>query len=171
MSKQTQLFVMDPKGIQKFNPIPWATTNFISQIKQLNKVEQIGSSVYGKTWSDLLLRALGENQLLFDAFDQTKLTTAFSEYNDLSKQFEAVSKAIKNRIVRGVDRDVFYVETGNFDTHADMNTLLGSRAMAINEAFGSFVAEMKAQGRWDDVVVVFVSEFARTLVPNTSGGR
>jgi uncharacterized protein (DUF1501 family) len=30
---------------------------------------------------------------------------------------------------------------------------------------------MKSQARWDDVVLVFVSEFARTLTPNTSRGR
>jgi uncharacterized protein (DUF1501 family) len=162
---------MDPRGIKKFNPIPWAPKQIIGQIKQLNKIEQFGSSVYGKTWSDLLLRALGENQLLFDAFNGTNLKTVFSQENDLSRQFEGVSKVIKNRFTRGVDRDVFYVETGNFDTHASMNSVLHDRVIAINEAFGSFVMEMKSQGRWDDLVVVFVSEFARTLVPNSSGGR
>ena len=73
--------------------------------------------------------------------------------------------------VRGVDRDVFYVEQDGFDTHANMQSVLNDRVDEINDALGSFVVEMKAQGRWNDVVVVFVSEFARTLIPNTSSGR
>jgi len=161
--------VVDPYGIEKVNPIPWAS-DIVGPMKRLNKVEKVGSSIYGETWSDLLLRALGENQLLYDAFTQTTLSASFSWSNYLSLQFEAISKLIKNKGVRGVDRDVFYVETGGFDTHSDMISALNDRAIEINDSLGSFVAEMKAQGRWNDVVVVYVSEFARTLIPNTSSG-
>ena len=117
VSKLTPLFVVDPYGIEKINPIPWAS-DIVGSIKHLNKVEKLGSSIYGGTWSDLLLRALGENQLLYDAFTSTTLNATFSKYSDLSLQFEAVSKLIKNKDVRGVevDRDVFFVETGGFDT-------------------------------------------------------
>ena len=170
MSKLTPLFVVDPYGIEKVNPIPWAS-DVVGPIKRLNKLEKIGSSIYGETWSDLLLRALGENQLLYDAFTQTTLNASFTDSNYLSIQFEAVSKLIKNKNVRGIDRDVFYVETGGFDTHSNMISELDNRATEINDALGSFVMEMNAQGRWNDVVVVFVSEFARTLIPNTSSGR
>jgi hypothetical protein len=162
--------VVDPYGIEKINPIPWAK-DIIGSIKRLNKVERIGSSIYGETWSDMLLRALGENQLLYDAFTEYSLNATFNEYNYLSLQFEAVSKLIKSRNVRGVDRDIFYVETGGFDTHANMISEFAYLGDKINDALGSFVTEMKAQGRWNDVVLVFVSEFARTLIPNTSSGR
>lgn len=160
---------MDPYGIEKVNPNPNAT-DIIGSMKDLNKLEKVGSSIYGKTWSDLLFRALGENQLLYDAFTNTILNVTFSDV-ELSLQFEAVSKLIKNKNIRGVDRDVFSIELDAFDTHSDMVSILGNRATEINDALGSFVAEMKAQGRWNDVVVVFVSEFARTLIPNTSSGR
>jgi uncharacterized protein (DUF1501 family) len=126
--------------------------------------------MFGKTWSDQLFRALGENQLLYDAFTTTNLNTAFPD-TGLSIQFEAISKMIKSKNARGVDREVFYVDWGGFDTHADMLTALNDRAVEMNDALGSFVTEMKAQGRWNDVVVLFVSEFARTLIPNTSSGR
>ena len=169
MSKFTPLVVVDPHGIEKVNPIPW-TSDIVGSIKRLNKVEKIGSNMYGETWSDLLHRALGENQLLSDAFTKTTLSSKFSD-SYLSLEFEAVSKLIKNKDVRGVDRDVFYVERGGFDTHADMVSILSNQANEVNDALGSFVAEMKAQDRWNDVVIVLVSEFARTLIPNTSSGR
>ena len=40
----------------------------------------------------------------------------------------------------------------------------------MNTALQEFTAEIKAQGAWDDVTIVMVSEFARTLVGNTGAG-
>jgi uncharacterized protein (DUF1501 family) len=160
---------VEPNSIEKFNPMPWAV-NIDPLIKKMNKREKLGSNIYGRTWSDQLFRALGENQLLYDAFTNTNLDTNFPA-TDLSLQFQTISKLIKTKTTRGVDRDAFYVEIGGFDTHSDMIDVLNRKAIVINEAFHSFVSEMKAQGRWNDVVVLFVSEFARTLIPNTSKGR
>ena len=36
----------------------------------------------------------------------------------------------------------------------------------IDTALSAFVAEMKAQGRWEDVTVVSTSEFGRTITSN-----
>ncbi len=54
---------------------------------------------------------------------------------------------------------------------SDFITALAGRMTQINGAMASFATEMKNQGHWDDVVVVFISEFALTLTPNTSQGR
>ena len=170
VSKSTPLLVVDPYGMAKVNPIPWAS-DITGTMKSLNMVEKIGSSFYGKTWSDDLFRALGENQLLYDAFTKTALTAKFPQSSYLSLEFETVSKLIKNKGIRGVDRDVFYVKTSGFDTHTNMISTLADRMTELNDALDPFVMEMKAQGRWDEVVLVFVSEFARTLIPNTSSGR
>ena len=40
----------------------------------------------------------------------------------------------------------------------------------MNAGLSSFTSEMKAQGAWDDVTIVMVSEFARTLPGNTGAG-
>lgn len=40
----------------------------------------------------------------------------------------------------------------------------------MNVGLNSFTSEMKAQGAWDDVTIVMVSEFARTLPGNTGAG-
>jgi cullin-associated NEDD8-dissociated protein 1 len=39
----------------------------------------------------------------------------------------------------------------------------------VDSALGSFMTEMKEQGRWGDVVVISVSDFARTLTSNGRG--
>ena len=40
----------------------------------------------------------------------------------------------------------------------------------LDGGFGGFVDEMKSQCRWEDVTVVMVSEFARTLTEHTIFG-
>lgn len=46
-----------------------------------------------------------------------------------------------------------------------------NRAMDLNESIQSFIDEIKIQGLWNDVTVVAVTEFARTLTENTGSGR
>ena len=73
------------------------------------------------------------------------------------RQLAQVAKVIKSRDVLGAERDGFFVEIGGFDTHSKFFDTLSSKFTEINDALESFVAEMKAQGVWDDVVVIQVS--------------
>ena len=74
------------------------------------------SPMFSETWSDALIKSLSTNKALKGELDQVTLSTTFgSSY--LSRQLETVAKLIKTRSNRGADVDVFYVETGGFDTH------------------------------------------------------
>jgi uncharacterized protein (DUF1501 family) len=169
VSKLSPLFVIDPYNYEKVNPIPWAD-DILGHIKVLNNANRLGGNLFGDAWSSLLVRSLNENKLLYDAITNTKLNTEFPD-RWLAQQMEVVAKMIKTKNVRGSDRDIFFVDLGGFDTHSNMVEALAERMTEINEAVGAFATEMKSQSRWNDVVLVFVSEFARTLTPNTSRGR
>ena len=67
----------------------------------------------------------------------------------------------------GTERGVFLTKTGGWDTHNTFD--LAPRFTPINDALKSFKSEMQAQGIWDDVVVVTVSDFGRTLTSNGLG--
>ena len=69
----------------------------------------------------------------------------------------------------GSNRDVFFVELIGFDTHSDMDATLSGLLGDVNDALGSFVAEMKAQGTWGNVTIVSASDFGRTLTSNGLG--
>ena len=47
---------------------------------------------------------------------------------------------------------------------------VGPRFGDVNDALQQFVAELKAQGIFDNVVIVTHSDFARTLTPNSNAG-
>merc|ERR1712038_477862 len=128
-----------------------------------------GSSLYGEMWSHQLYRALGESELLTDAMNSVSLSSTFPN-SDLGRQLEHVSKLIKTRDIRGVDHDILYASIGGFDTHANIATYLSERTNTMNEALQAFTDELKSQEVWNDVTTVFISEFSRTLVPNTGAG-
>ncbi|MEM8956045.1 MAG: DUF1501 domain-containing protein [Verrucomicrobiota bacterium] len=84
---------------------------------------------------------------------------------------------VASLIYGGMDTQVYYVSQGGYDTHADQRDGLGASSGThanllgmLDEAIGAFVAEMKAQGNWDRVLVVTVSEFGRKVIENGSFG-
>ena len=62
-----------------------------------------------------------------------------------------------------------YAETGGFDTHAGERAALASRLVEVNGALTAFANCMKAMNRWNDVVVVTMTEFARTMENSSQG--
>lgn len=85
-------------------------------------------------------------------------------------------KDIASLIYGGLSTRIYYVNQGGYDTHNNQildganvgnhATLLGR----LNAAIGAFVAEMKAQGNWDRVLLFTFSEFGRKLIENGSNG-
>lgn len=118
----------------------------------------------------ILVQGIGENELLFDALDSATLQQTFTDDNYLSQQFATVAKMIKTRDVRGTDRDIFYVEQTGFDTHGDLLLFFDGLTTTLNQGIDEFKKEMDYQGHWNDVTIVMVSEFARTLLENSGAG-
>ena len=169
-SVSSPTIVVDSSGYQKFNPTSTLTTGVSDKLKELNKASSIRSSMFGETWSNLLFQALGENELMYEELSNIYLNATFPE-TDLGSQLGAVAKVMKTKDIRGTDRDVFNVKIGGFDLHSQIEAPLIERLTTINDALEAFVIEMRDhQEIWDDVVVVVVSEFARTLMGNTGNG-
>merc|ERR1711865_1176733 len=57
-----------------------------------------------------------------------------------------------------------------FDTHEDVDGQELKRLMTdVDQSLKVFVAELKAQGLWENVTIVTVSDFGRTLSSNGRG--
>lgn len=164
------VFTIDPSGVSTFNPIPW-NTDIEDTVKKMNDATTSNSGLFAETWSRMLYQSLGENELLQEAMDPStaSLGTAFPK-TGLGRQMEAVARLIKTKDVRGTDTDAFYVSLGGFDTHSNVKEDLAVLTLELDNAMEKFEMEMKKQNKWDNVVVVMVSEFARTLTPNSGQG-
>jgi uncharacterized protein (DUF1501 family) len=160
--------ILNRNGVALFNEKP-STSNMLVTIKELNRDVTPESGVFSDLWADHLTSALATNQKLYDTLSAVTTDTPFPN-EQLSLQLEVVAKMIKARDGRGVDGDLFYCTKGGFDTHT--NTLMNTDKLfgELDAAYGAFRQEMMAMGIWDQVVLINVSEFARTLNVNGNAG-
>ena len=87
----------------------------------------------------------------------------------IGRNFRDAAKIIKdmaNRNDRG--STIIYLEAGGFDTHTNQLATLGPRLEPIFNAVATFVQDMKAFGKWNDVVINAYSEFGRTIPERVS---
>ncbi|HZW71175.1 MAG TPA: DUF1501 domain-containing protein [Hanamia sp.] len=79
-------------------------------------------------------------------------------------------KTISSLILSDINTKVYYVSLGSFDTHINQENQQKRLFAELNEAIQSFVADLKANHRFDDVAIMTFSEFGRRVSQNASGG-
>lgn len=111
-------------------------------------------------------------RLIRDTYVNNSLNFPFGNSN-LDHQFEITARLIKG----GLNTRIYMVELGGFDTHDTQvdtsDTTQGAHAnllRQLNNSIGTFMQNMDAIGRSDDVLVMTYSEFGRTIVSNGSNG-
>lgn len=115
------------------------------------------SNVFANTHTELLNHSITSTSLAAEQLLASNLTRAFPA-TTLGLQLTQVAKVIKARDVVGAERDAFFVRVGGFDSHDDLFDTTDAKFAEVNEAVAAFVAEMKADGAWDDVLLVQASE-------------
>jgi uncharacterized protein (DUF1501 family) len=97
------------------------------------------------------------------------LQTVFPQ-SGLGGQFQQVAQIMKVRTVLGMNRQIFFVSQGGYDTHTSQLpqhvNLLGDLAASM-AAFYNALGELGLQ---DQVVTFTESEFGRTFQPSGGGG-
>jgi uncharacterized protein (DUF1501 family) len=89
----------------------------------------------------------------------------------IGRQLKQVARLIKKRDDLTINRQVFYVQIGGFDTHTNElpqhTTLFGQ----FSQAMRAFYDEMVVQGLSNDVTTFTLSDFGRTMTPSGSGAQ
>ncbi len=160
--------ILNRNGVTQFNENP-SSEDMMLTIKELNADVAPESGAFSDLWADHLTDALVNNQRLFDTLSTKTTQTSFPNEH-LSRQLEVVAKMIDSRTERGVDGDVFYASKGGFDTHSETNMRTDVLFGELDAAYGAFRQEMEAKGIWNQVTLITVSDFARTLNPNGNHG-
>lgn len=114
--------------------------------------------------NELFRQAVGANNL-----DEEEDIEDESEGNALERQLQSVARVIKAKDQLQVNRQVFVVTMGGFDTHSNQATDLPALQQAIDRALSSFYQEMETAGMSDKVTLFTASEFGRTLAINDDG--
>jgi len=71
---------------------------------------------------------------------------------------------------RGVNREAFFVELGGFDTHSSVIPSLDDKLPTVDEAIDGFYNGLNEMNMLDKVTTIIISEFGRTISPNTNDG-
>ncbi len=88
----------------------------------------------------------------------------------LAEQLYQVAKLIENRGVVGGNRHVYVVSIDGFDTHGDQLARQAENFDELGPALAAFQAAMAQLGVENEVTTFTLSDFGRTLKPNSSGG-
>jgi uncharacterized protein (DUF1501 family) len=148
----------------------------------------LGSSIFSENYLDSLVDVDGVPQSLFGAdvvnimknsLDlNSRLDSALSEPGDptvtfpassLGSQLSIVARIIARRSALGVNRQVFFVSTGGYDTHADQSSQLPGLQADLAGSMRAFHDAMVELGISNEVTAFTASDFGRTLTPNSSG--
>jgi uncharacterized protein (DUF1501 family) len=100
------------------------------------------------------------------------LTTVFPD-TDLGNQLRQVAKVMKLNLTSpelSLNRQIFYVETGGYDTHQDQATDQADRLIELSQAMAAFYAATVELGIPNRVVTFTLSDFGRTLEPSGDTG-
>ena len=161
-------FILSRGGVTNFNADASVDT-MDSLIASLNKATTSESGVFSELWSSKLLKSISDNTQLYNTLADLETEISFPD-SHLGRQLEMVAKMIDSREARGADADVYFLQTGGWDTHSDVEDNLNALFENVDASFKAFSDEMKVKGIWDGITVIQTSDFARTLGPNTGRG-
>ena len=118
---------------------------------------------------DYLYKTMSETLSSADyIFQQSKLHPTQATYptTELGKNLKTISSLIHSDI----NTKVYYVSLGSFDTHVNQEAQQRRLFTELNDAVKAFTDDMKANGRFDDVLLMSFSEFGRRVSQNASNG-
>lgn len=105
------------------------------------------------------------------ALGSSQDTTVLFPNTSIGRQLRQVARLIRSRDGLNINRQIFYVQIGGFDTHTNQLNNQANLITQVSQAVRSFWDELGAapENIRDKVVLFTLSDFGRTLNPAGSG--
>ncbi len=136
---------------------------------------RFSDSALGETYSDLLERSYAEARrasidaaITFNSAIANTLTTVFPS-TSLGNQLKMVARIIGARQTLGRSRQIFFINAGGWDHHADLLTNQNNMLPTVSQAFKAFYDATVELGVANRVTTFTTSDFSRTLTSNGTG--
>lgn len=148
------------------NPAGFTNTGGPARLTAFNALRQLDlSSNYIAAASHVTDLAIQANSALQTSQEVTEVFPNTS----IGRQMKQVARLIKKRLDLNVNRQVFYVQIGGFDTHTNQLPNHVTLFTQFSQAMRAFYNEMVIQGVSNDVTTFSLSDFGRTMNPAGSG--
>ncbi len=120
--------------------------------------------------ADILSRSKNVTQQMEETFDNFTQADWEPDYrNKLERQLHLVTRLIEARESLGMERQLFFVRMGGWDTHSNQNERMPLLMNELNSALGNFRSALSALKLSDSVTTFTASDFGRTLTSNGNG--
>lgn len=155
----------DVKGLALKDPKKLAALSQDKFLRDLIKSE----ASHEETPVDYLYKTMAETISSANyIFQKSRLHPASAPYP--STEIGQRLKTIASLIFSDINTRIYYVSLGSFDTHVNQEAQQSRLFTEMNAAVSAFVKNLKANGRFEDVLLMSFSEFGRRLKQNASGG-
>jgi uncharacterized protein (DUF1501 family) len=98
------------------------------------------------------------------------LATVFPANNGLANQLKQVAQIISARSALGLQRQIFFVSIGGFDTHSDQLNAHNNLYTQLSQAMNAFYQATVEIGAASQVTSFTLSDFSRTYAPDSTSG-
>ena len=166
---ETIAYVMGPQGPEQFQGFG-DTPPFQQQQEAFQRIiEATYNSVYERAFAEAQRRATASAELVSDAIAQAPVRNTQFPASQLGQQLSTVAKLIDARASLGMQRQIFFVATGGFDSHDNQNEDQPGLLGGVSEAMTAFYDATAEMGVADQVTSFTQSDFGRTLTSNGDG--
>ena len=126
-------------------------------------------SIYERGFVDVQRRAVAAADLVGSALDNAPMLNTVFPASELGDQLSTVARLIAVRDQLDMQRQIFFVATGGFDSHDDQLLNQPGLLGGISEAMAAFYNATVELGVSDMVTSFTQSDFGRTLTSNGDG--
>lgn len=168
---ETVAYVMGPGGPVPFEGFSLDPSDIGFQQREAftRVLEAQYGSIYARGFADVQRRAIAAADTVTSAIDAAPvLSTVFPE-SQLGIQLNTVARLIAVRDQLGMQRQVFFVAAGGFDSHDNQNEDQPDLLGGVSESIKAFYDATVELGVAESITTFTQSDFGRTLTSNGDG--
>lgn len=127
------------------------------------------TSVLERAYADAASRSITNYRIIDAALGEPPEWTTPFPTGSISKQLQMVARLIGARAALGMNRQVFFVGAGNYDSHTGQLEDQASNLSEVSQALKAFHGASVQLGVGDGVTAFTASDFGRSLAVNSDG--
>ncbi|MDH3619296.1 MAG: DUF1501 domain-containing protein [Gammaproteobacteria bacterium] len=168
---ETVAYVMGPNGPLQFEGFSTTPGELLNEQRlAFNRVVDAQyDTIYERGFAAVQRRAIDAADTVTTAIDNAPVLNTVFPASQLGTQLATVARLIAVRDELQMQRQIFFVATGGFDSHDDQNLNQPGLLGGISEAISAFHAATAELNIADSVTTFTQSDFGRTLTSNGDG--
>lgn len=170
-AEETIAYVMGQTGPLPFEGFSNDPNNILydQELAFQRVVEAQYGSIYERGFAEIQRRAIDAADTVSDAIANAPVLNTVFPNTPLGRQLETVAKLIGNKDALAMQRQIFFIGIGGFDSHDDQNQNQPGLLGGVSESMSAFYAATAELNIADSVTAFTQSDFGRTLTSNGDG--